>query len=646
MDPAAAAYAQVMWAHAEALRNPMMIGYYTQCVDAYNRTYNNPAAEASAATAAPLVRTTAAAEAPATARGARASEWPPGCEDWAARNLNAATSTIKESVTSEVFRIVRDAKADGSLFSRDWSREPLVESLRAAQVAARDSAASATAVASAASAVADSRAAMRAETDRMLAAARQQSSSQWQEEAAGGWGVGSRGAADRTGSTASKRARADGSGLSSVRLNEGEFMSLDTDYSTFTSGGGGSGGGGGGGSDPRVYGAGRGRGAAGVGLAARRGGRSHTNAAMKSSTQTWSRPDSSVGGIGGYDDGGDVGGGGSGAADCQKSLLLVSTGQSAASAIAAAGGDAAGVDWSQFAVVGRSTILEKRFFRLIGPPDPADVRTEQTLRAAFDALKERISTGADGTSYLYAADQLKAMRQDLAVQHLRGALTVEVYEFNARLALEHGDAAEFNQCSSQLRDLWAALDRTTPAAAAEAAADPTRVEFAACSVLYWTHVGDTLYGTASLRELPAAMQRHKWVRHALAVRAALAADDAPRFFALHKTAPSLCAYLMDMCALSLRTHALAALVGGVRPKIPLDFLQDALGFSGHDARARAVRFIVSAGGALEADETAGGGAVLDTKASTIVLVKETSAHETEIANAGLKLLRSINGRGK
>ena len=126
-------------------------------------------------------------------------------------------------------------------------------------------------------------------------------------------------------------------------------------------------------------------------------------------------------------------GGGGGGGGGANATYLFSGGGDAAAAIAAAAALGEDADWSQFAVVGTCQTLEKGYLRLLGAPDPALVRPEPVLRLALAALLERFSAGA--VPYLFVCDQLKAIRQDAAVQHIRGPFAVEVYKAHALCVL-------------------------------------------------------------------------------------------------------------------------------------------------------------------------------------------------------------------
>lgn len=109
-------------------------------------------------------------------------------------------------------------------------------------------------------------------------------------------------------------------------------------------------------------------------------------------------------------------------------------------------------DWDRHAVQGSCVSLEKKYFRLTGPPDPSAVRPPHVLQAALARVVRMYRAGK--CDIHYAEDQLKAMRQDVTVQHVRGSLPVQIYEAHARACLEHGNGGDFNQCQTQLKVLY------------------------------------------------------------------------------------------------------------------------------------------------------------------------------------------------
>lgn len=103
-------------------------------------------------------------------------------------------------------------------------------------------------------------------------------------------------------------------------------------------------------------------------------------------------------------------------------------------------------------IVGTLSALEKRYLRLTAAPDPSTVRPEHVLRKSVEYV---IKGNEYATKqYSYINDQLKAIRQDLTVQHIKNEFAVEVYEIHGRIAIENNDLGEFNQCLSQLIYLY------------------------------------------------------------------------------------------------------------------------------------------------------------------------------------------------
>ena len=195
-------------------------------------------------------------------------------------------------------------------------------------------------------------------------------------------------------------------------------------------------------------------------------------------------------------------------------------------------------------IVGRSQKLEKNYFRLTSAPNPDDVRPLEVLRKTLDHLKMKWRTDAN---YTYICDQFKSLRQDLTVQHIKNEFTTNVYEIHARIALEKGDLGEYNQCQTQLRGLYKQNLGGHP------------VEFKAYRILYFIHTCNRTDMNDVLSDLTPADKQEPAIKHALAVRSALALNNYHQFFKLYLAVPHMGAYLMDMFVARERLAALAAM---------------------------------------------------------------------------------------
>ncbi|KAI9828475.1 MAG: hypothetical protein M1826_006012 [Phylliscum demangeonii] len=214
-------------------------------------------------------------------------------------------------------------------------------------------------------------------------------------------------------------------------------------------------------------------------------------------------------------------------------------------------------------VVGQCRELEKKYFRLTAPPKPETVRPLEILRQTFDLLKQTWKTTGN---YSYICDQFKSLRQDLTVQHIKNDFTVQVYECHARIALERGDLGEYNQCQTQLRSLY---DRHLAGHA---------LEFTAYEILYLIYTRNPLGMSDMLVRLTDAAKNDASVKHALAVRKAVAAGDYHTFFKLYGQTPNMGAYLMDMFLERERLRALATMCKAYRPDLDVRFIAKELAF--------------------------------------------------------------------
>ena len=237
-------------------------------------------------------------------------------------------------------------------------------------------------------------------------------------------------------------------------------------------------------------------------------------------------------------------------------------------------------DYERMTVKGKNQVLEKDYLRLTAPPRPELVRPQPILELHLKNLKaERARPDADRRDYLWFCSQLKAVRQDCTVQRIRNAFAVDVYETHAKIALEEADLNEYNQCQTQLKELYFLL-KTDPAATAN------RVEFLAYRLLYYVFLsGNEKYngGSSDLFHLMMSLtpqdRQAPAICHALQVRQAVADMDYHGFFRLRRSCPNLGGYLMDHIIPTMRFQGLHRMCKAYRPSVSIKFVLQELGFS-------------------------------------------------------------------
>ena len=225
------------------------------------------------------------------------------------------------------------------------------------------------------------------------------------------------------------------------------------------------------------------------------------------------------------------------------------------------------IDWDEYTIVGTCQKLEKPYLRLTSAPDPATVRPLPVLKLALKMLKDKWRAGAD---YGYICDQFKSLRQDMTVQRIKSDFTVQVYEIHARIAIEQGDLGQYNQCQTQLKDLYA-IGLTG-----------SELEFLAYRLLYLIHCRNKQAINQFMDDLSEEQRSNDAVDHALKVRSAIAVGNYSQLFQLYAKAPNMGAYLMDLFVPRERSSALNIMLKAFRPTLSVPYLTKILAFNSED----------------------------------------------------------------
>ncbi|KAN0026902.1 hypothetical protein ACTFIU_009578 [Dictyostelium citrinum] len=227
-------------------------------------------------------------------------------------------------------------------------------------------------------------------------------------------------------------------------------------------------------------------------------------------------------------------------------------------------------------IIGTCKDYEKSYLRLTGPADPAKIRSIEILETWFPKLIRKYQ---NNKNFNYALDQLKSIRQDLMVQHIRNKFTLNVYEANAKICLENSDFIEFGQCLSQIKELYHSIS--------DQSCLENKFEFISYDLLFnLIFIKENELELISL--LPEIINDESFysnenIKHTFEIIKSVLENNYCKFNKLYLTCYNMEKYLLEKILNDrFRVYSVNAMIKSYKPSIHLNLLEKQLSFSNQD----------------------------------------------------------------
>jgi len=221
-------------------------------------------------------------------------------------------------------------------------------------------------------------------------------------------------------------------------------------------------------------------------------------------------------------------------------------------------------DFESAKITGTNRTVLREFLRLTREARPEEVRTKDTCAITLNVIQRKWREERD---YRWCESQLKSLRQDLKVQHIRDKLAVRTYESHARICLEVSDISEYNQCQTALRSLYEDDARNRQ----------NEKEFVVYRILYLSVINDY---AGYLRAIGHKRTRDdKFVKLCVRLYRGFKTGNYVEVFNAYKQLPKLAQNLFNQVKEKVRFEALTKICSSFCPQpFPIELVKQSLGF--------------------------------------------------------------------